>query len=302
METPKVYLIFDEISPRLRVVVSVLLISAGFLIQVSTRNILAGLPFIIFCALLNIVKSVSIKKVMADKLTWQGVTAQKIDEVIEHCRRVKKFRSGNLGCFVAFIIGVVFFGGFIFPVIQDLSPPFPVLATIANAFILFTGLILSGRKSAWIPRALDIKVGIIKGIIESTLVKDDPTLMAAPYLEIGDTGKGTFPNDTRILIKFKDAPDEFIGLQGQISINTVKSRNYPYFYVVIIARHAFKLFEKFKSTNVVLDNITIEQKRTAEVDVIVIRQTTTKTSGYHTDQKVRDRILSGSIKLAKRLV
>ena len=292
----------DRIDPRLRAIVSAVLIFTGFAFQLSTKNILAGIPFIILCVLLNMIKSISIKRVRPEKLKWEEVTEQKIGEVMEHCRRVKRFRSGNLGCFVGLIIALVFFGVFLFPVIEDISLPFPLVATVANAFILFAGLILGGRKSAWMPRALDTKIQIVRGIMESPLVKGDPDLSTIPYLEIGQTRQGTFPNDARVLIKLRDAPNEFIGLQGQISINAVKSRDYPYFYVVLIAHPGFKLFEKFKSLKVVLNNVTVEKRKTSEVDVIVLRQTTTKTSGYHTDQKVQDYILVKSIKAAKALI
>lgn len=302
MDDPKVYLILDRIDPRLRAVVSAVLIFTGFVFQLSSKNILAGIPFIILCVLLNMIKSISIKKIAAEKLVWKEVTEQKIGDVMEHCRRIKKFRSGNLGCFVGLIIGLVFFGIFLFPIIEDMSLPFPLVATGANAFILFAGLILGGRKSAWMPRALDTKIQIVRGIMESPLIKDDPDLSAIPYLEIGQAKQGTFPNDARVLIKLRDAPDEFIGLQGQISINTVKSRDYPYFYVVLLARPGFQLFEKFKSLKVVLNNITVEKKKTSEVDVIVLRQSTTKTSGYHTDEKMQDYILLNSVKAAKALI
>jgi hypothetical protein len=299
---PKVYLIFDQISARLRAVVSAVLIAAGFLIQLSTYNILAGMPFILFCGLLNIVKGISIKKAVPEKTEWQEVTKQKIDEVIEHCRKINKFRSGNLGCLIGLVVVLVFFGGFLFPVLQELRIPFPLVATIVNALVLFMGLALSGRKTAWMPRALDKKVEIVKYIIESPLIKKDPSVRAVPYLEIGHAQQGVFPQDARLLIKFMDAPDDFIGVQGQISINAVKSREYPYFYVVLIARHDFALFKKFRSLKIVLNNVTVEEKKTAEVDVIVLRQTTTKTSGYHTDQKMQEYILSNSIKAAKRLL
>ena len=292
----------DKINPRLRVVVSVVLIVAGFMIQISTRNILSGMPFIILCAFLNIVKGISIKRVATDKTEWQEVTPQKIDEVIEHCSKIKKFRSGNLGCLIGFVIFLVFIGGFLFPVIQEISIPFPLVATAVNAVLLFIGVGLSGRKTAWMPRALDTKVHVVKGIIDSKLVKSDPSIQAIPYLEIGHAPQGSFPNDTRVLIRFRDAPDDFIGAQGQISINAVKSRDYPYFYVVLVARPVFGLFKKFRSLKVALDNVTIEEKKTKEVDVIVIRQTTTKTSGYHTDGKMQDYILANSIRAAKKLL
>ena len=296
------YRFFDQISTRLRSMVSVVLIVAAFLIQTSTRNILAGMPFIVMCLLLNLIKGVSIKKTAPTDMTWKEVTPDRIDQVLEHCRKIKKFRSQNLGCFVGFIIGLLFFGFFLFPLFSALSISFALLAAIVDTLVLFSGLILSGRKSAWMPRALDLKAGIVKRFLESSMIKNDPGLHAMPYLEVGHTGEGDYPNDVRFLVKFKDAPDALIGLQGQISINTVKSRAYPYFYAVLIARPEFRLLDRFRSLKSQLHKITLETKKTKEVDVVVIRQTTTKTSGYHTNEKTQDYVMLNSIKLAKKLL
>jgi len=291
----------EKVSPQLRGVVSAMLIAAGYLIQLSTRNILAGMPFIVLCVLLNFMRGAAVNRVASEELQWQEVIPQKIDQVLEHCRRIKKFRSQNMGCFIG-LVAIIFVGSFLFPLLEDISLPFPLVAAIVNALILSSGLILSGGRSAWMPNALDIKAEIVKNIIESHLIKSDPSLQAIPFLEMGRVGKDTFPNDARVLIKFKDAPEEFIGLQGQISINTVKGRSFPYFYAVIIARPGFELFEKFKSLKSDLDTLTVEQKKTEEVDVIVLRQTTTKTSGYHTDEKTQEYILKEGVKAAKCLL
>ncbi|UCF71038.1 MAG: hypothetical protein JSW49_01820 [candidate division WOR-3 bacterium] len=301
MEDFRAYLILDKIGSRVRSAVSAVLIVSGFLLQLSTHNILAGMPFIILCVLLNLIRGISVKRVAAADLQWQDVTPQKIKHVLEHCERIKKFRKQNIGCFIALVIAVIFFGGFLFPIFEEISLPFPLIATIVNAFVLFGGLILSGRKSAWMPNSLDIKAEITMNILDSDMIKGDPGLQAMPFLEMGSAAQGTFPNDARVLIKFRDAPDAFIGLQGQISINTVKSRSFPYFYVVIIARPEFGLFKKFKGLKSDLDKLTVEQKKTKEVDVIVLRQTTTKTSGYHTDEKMREYILRQGIRIAKNL-
>jgi hypothetical protein len=298
----KTYLVLDKINPRLRAVVSALLIATGFLLQLSTKNILIGIPFIILCLVLNLIKSVTVKRVTPSQLKWQEVTPEKVEQVLAHCRRVKKFRSQNIGCYIGLIIGIFIFGIFLLPVFNELSVPFSLIVTIVNAVILFSGLMLSGRKSAWMPYALDIKAEIVKRIIELPGVNNDPSLQVIPYLEIGEAKNGSFPNDARVLIRFREAPDAFIGLQGQISINTVKSKQYPYFYVVLLARPAFGLFKKFKRLKLSLDNVTMEQKRAGEVDVIVMRQPTTKTSGYHTNQKTQDYILQNGIRVVKELI
>jgi hypothetical protein len=300
MADRKTYLILDKISPKLRILLSVLLIGTGFIFQLSSKNILVGLPFIIACVIINLLKGVSIKKVIPESVKWQEVTPEKIDQILSQCRKIKKFRSKDAGCFIIFVFVLMFVLAFSLPILSELSIPFALIATVVNAFILFAGLALSGRKSAWMPHALDIKARIVKRIINTSYIKNDPVLQAVPYLEIGNAKDGSFPNDTRILIRFKGAPKEFIGLQGQISINTVKGKPYPYFYVVLIARRGFDLFKKFGKHN--LDKLVIERKRTEEADVIVIRQKTTKTSGYHTNEGVQDYILESCVTLAKSVL
>ena len=108
MENHRSYLILDKISLRLRIFLSVLLIGTGFLFQLSTRNILAGLPFIIACLILNLIKGISIKRIRPGTLKWQEVTPKKIDEVLVQCKKIKKFRSKNMGCIIAVFILVIF--------------------------------------------------------------------------------------------------------------------------------------------------------------------------------------------------
>jgi hypothetical protein len=296
----RVYLVLDKITPQLRGFVSVLLVATGFVLQFSSKNILVGLPFIITCVILNLIRGVSIKQVHPLKYDWQEVTPEKIDQVLEHCKKIKKFQSGNVGCIITVFIIFIFGISFGAPLLHYIAKaPFPLLVAIINVVILFGGLALSGHKSAWMPSGLDIKTEIVKRLLDLPLIKKDPSLHPVPYLQIGKAKDGSLPNDARVLIKFKDAPSDFIGLQGQISINLVKSKQYPYFYVVLIAKPPFKLFEKFGKHSV--DKVVIEQKETTEVDVIVIRQKTTKTSGYHTDTSVQDYILSHGITLAKAL-
>ncbi len=285
----------------MRMFFSVLLVAVGFLVQLTTKNILAGLPFIIFCAVFNMLRGISIKRIVPKKLTWQEVTPAKIDDVISQCSKITRFRSSNTGCIVIVVL-LIFGFSFGAPVIFSLlsSTPFALVTTIINALILFAAMGLSGRKSAWIPHALDIKAKIVQRMLASPVFKNDPGVTVVPYIELGEEGAGTFPNDVRFLLKFKDAPDDLIGLQAQISINTVKGRPYPYFYVVLIAKHGFNLFKKF--TGKEPDKLVIEQKRTGEVDVVVIRQRTTKTSGYHTDEHVQDYILRQGIALTKQTI
>jgi hypothetical protein len=122
-----------------------------------------------------------------------------------------------------------------------------------------------------------------------------------PFLEVGQTKTGgTFPNDARLMVRFNQAPEDFIGVQFQISINNVKSTQYPYLYAVILAKPGFKLRDKFKDPKI--DNLIMENEEADEADVIVIRQFTTQTSGYHTDTKTQEYIVSGCIQAVKDML
>ncbi len=301
MQSDSIFVIFDKIDNRLRMGVSVILIVLAFLFQLTTRNVFAGIPFILGCVILNFMKGFKVQQAKGGKLEWQEVTPEKIDQVLEHCQKIKKFRGMGIGCVIAVICAFVFFFFICTPITQEIfRPSFTLSIFIINTVILFAGLMIGGQKSAWMPRGLDIKGEIVNRLINAAIVKSDPLLLPVPYLEIGTTKEGSYPNDTRFMIRVKDAPADFIGLQGQISLNSVKSSLYPYFYVVLIAKREFKLFDKIGKP--IFPKLLVERKETDEVDVIVLRQQTTKTSGYHTDVKVQEYILKSGIDLVKNIL
>ncbi len=298
MRSDSVYVVFDKIDNRLRTVMSVVLIWIAFAFQLATRSILAGLPFIIGCVILNFMRGFSVKKVSSTKLEWQEVTPAKIDQVSDHCARVRKFRSMGTGCAIGLVAGAFFFFIVCAPVIAEIvRPSFILYVLVINSVILFGGLLIGGQKSAWMPNSLDVKIEIVRRLTSSQIVKSDPWLIPACFLEIGTAEEGSYPNDTRFMIRFRDAPADFVGLQGQVSLNSVKSAVYPYFYIVIIAKHGFNLFDKVGEP--VFPRLVVERKETEGVDVIVLRQQTTKTSGYHTDAKAQEYITKSGIELAK---
>ncbi len=290
------YLFFNGIPRFLRMALSFILLLTAYLLQLSTRNVLTGLPFVIFCMIFNLIRNVSIKPVQALELKWQEVTESAIQQVNDQCRKIKKFQSANLGCVIGFLVFFVWFCIMFMPVLQL---PLRFSALIIDGIVLLSGLLLSGRRTAWQPAGLDTKIPIIQRILSSPQARD-PDLQFLPYLEIGKTKTGSFPNDTRILIRFRQAPETFIGVQIQISINNVKNTAYPYLYAVVAAKPAFKLYDRFQDPK--LKNVVVEKEDTGEVDVLVIRQITTRTSGYHTSTETQDYIIAGVILAAKQML
>jgi hypothetical protein len=112
----------------------------------------------------------------------------------------------------------------------------------------------------------------------------------------GDDGR--IPDDVKIRIHIKGRHPDFLGLYGHIVTNEVNGTAYPYFYVVLVAKKGFGLehaFNKFTPPK----KITKEFKIEGDVEVFVIRQTTSETSGYHTSDKQMGVILTEGVHLAE---
>jgi hypothetical protein len=78
----------------------------------------------------------------------------------------------------------------------------------------------------------------------------------------------------------------------------VNGTSYPYFYVVLVAKKSFGLgdaFNKFIPPAKIIKEFKIE----GDVEILVIRQATTKTSGDHTGDKQMGDILAAGINLAE---
>ena len=120
--------------------------------------------------------------------------------------------------------------------------------------------------------------------------------------EVAGRDESRTPIGARVFVRFPDGPEDFLGLQYQVAINEVQGSNYPYLYAVIVAQKSFRLLDEplaeyrrrltpanepggllgFLGLTSTKDRLTIEEGREDEVDVIIIRQHTTKQSGYHT--------------------
>jgi hypothetical protein len=110
-------------------------------------------------------------------------------------------------------------------------------------------------------------------------------------------------------INFKGHSEEFIGIQFQVSTNKIKNRVYPYFYVVLIAKKGFGLrkYERTYETNKRkgmtsffrggLAPIIGEFDIKGDVEILVLRQETTKTTGYETTPNDIKRIINMSVRI-----
>lgn len=111
-------------------------------------------------------------------------------------------------------------------------------------------------------------------------------------------GDKPIPVDVRLTVSVPDAPPEFLGLQIQVVLNHVQGTPYPYLYAVVVAKEnegLLPVFGRIQPPKGVIH----ERKTQEDVDVAIIRQHTTRTSGYHTKPAKSAKIIANAVEVAQ---
>ncbi len=152
---------------------------------------------------------------------------------------------------------------------------------------------------------LIIKIGLLEKVMG--LLASPSDVQVLPMLATRATKEDKrFPVDARLMLRLVGAPAGFLGIQVQIAINSVQGTDYPYLYCVLLARNEARFFAKAKQAVTAFpgfdrSGVTVEPSSEQGVDVLVVRQTTTRTSGYHTDPARAQSLVSFAVQLARKL-
>jgi hypothetical protein len=285
---------------NVRISLTLLLLIVGFFLQLLFMNPVYGIPFLLVGIGLVLVKGYDsrarIKSFDLDP-SWKTVTTDEIQEIEDLRKRSRKWDSDALDISNPLgFFSLIFFGGLAFAVavgLGVLSDDFRVTVILAvDTAIVLIPLWFSGIRRILKQPNLAIKVKIILNLSEefASLKKEDEKFKPALMLATGKKSE-TVPVDARFSVAFPDAPEGFYGLQAQINLNVVQGTSYPYFYCVLAAKPGFGL-SPYKNKIRLADNIICEYQKDKRAEVIVIRQHTTKKSGYHTKDPKCAEILS----------
>ena len=163
---------------------------------------------------------------------------------------------------------------------------------LLDAVILIVPHWLTGLRRKWRPVAIRETVDSLTVALAALQRYEKPPSQIQPLFLMAGEGKARVPVDARAFIRFPDGPEKFLGMQIQVSINAVQGTNYPYLYAVLVAKQGFGLLDQhLDQVREAAWNLTVEGSREKDVEVIVIRQHTTSTSGYHTGPIVCEQIV-----------
>ncbi|MBM3334738.1 hypothetical protein FJY63_08760 [Candidatus Sumerlaeota bacterium] len=102
------------------------------------------------------------------------------------------------------------------------------------------------------------------------------------------------------MAQFDNAPKDFMGIQVRVSLNDVQGTKYPYLYCVILAKPGFGLSQWKTQPKMGAGQVTTEYQESGEVELIVVRQTTTRRSGYHTNKAAQARVFEAAVEICRR--
>lgn len=289
-----------------RIKLIMVLFVTGFLGQLLL-NFWLGVVFLAVGTALGLINGYNAKTTPSGGEKWSQVTPDEYQKIKLKQKQLKKWDldvfdiTNPLGLFVFITIAALFFAGYIYLDIIRQSTLAKYMAI--NGLIIFLPLWISGVRNFLTKDKLIIKIELLEKIMMRLSTPSD--IQALPMLSVVNTKNGgNMPNDARLLVRFVNAPDYFLGMQVQISINDVQGRFYPYLYCVLLAKEGERLFEKKASFFIPIPGtgIVTEQTKSDDVDVLVIRQHTTKTSGYYTNPAQALSIVQQSILLARKLI
>jgi hypothetical protein len=174
--------------------------------------------------------------------------------------------------------------------------PFVMILAVDIGVLLLPHWVTGLRGIMTLPNLL-LKIKLIR-----KLLADIEGLIAqhqAEFFMLLKGGETKLPDDVKFRVKIQGQHPDFLGFYGQIVTNTVSSKTYPYLYVVLVAKQGFGLnrsFERYTPSR----KIVKEYKEEGDVEVFVIRQHTTRTSGYHTKYKDARRIFLEGLEVAEK--
>jgi hypothetical protein len=291
---------------RARLAASAALVAAGIALQVflSPMN-LAGLlavtlPWILAGSFLLLVRGYDAAPKSRRATNWEKTTRDRFREVRRLEQRVRRWDETlvDITC-VTGAFGLLLIAGLVagvaFAFSLWLGQAREVIVFAADAAALILPHWLTGTRRGWRPVALRQQIEALESALGVVEAQKSPPCQVQPMFRMAGKGQARMPMEARVFVRFPDGPDDFLGLQFQVALNNVQGTKYPYLYAVVIAKPSFGLAsrhgEAFRRS--LGGSFTVTADAAEDVDVIVVRQRTTRTSGYHTSPAAIRRLAAG---------
>ncbi len=240
---------------------------------------------------------------------WERTTLERFEEARHLDRQVRKWDQTmvDITCgtgLVSLVFLVILPVGLGFLILSSLEGGQSMAIVFAvDAALLFLPHWLTGLRLKWRPVSLKERIDALTTALDAIESREGPEFEIQPRFYMVGEGTDRVPLDARVFIRFPDGPEEFLGLQFQVAINNVQGTRYPYLYAVLVAKEKFHLIRDHRaSITAKNDHLDVSKSSGADVEVIVIRQVTTKKTGYHTNAKAIRKVAFAAFDSALRVI
>ena len=325
---PRFYLLPAATLPQ-RIGLALFAMAVGVFIQFRMFCWWAGAPFVLIGGLLFLCRGLTNRPAGATGREWQTVSLDQFRSAIALSDRVRAWKrdpfswSSGFGCFTFLALAAVVFGLVYWLAETGFIHDNTSFSLLADAACLFVPLYLTGRRRAWEPEHLRMKIEPLLHVGEWLENGHIKSVELAPMLETALMGGQRYPLDAKLMIRLNGAPDAFIGVQAQVSLNDVRGAKFPYLYCVLLAKPGSGMIAKArpfitqseeklglfadandkKNPDVRKPRYKEEVAETStkeDVEIIVIRQVTLR-KGYHTPPDSQIRVTAAALELAGRI-
>jgi hypothetical protein len=318
------------LSYRARMLLIVLFLLGGLALQLL-QSMRLGLLLLLIASLLSFVKGYRVVESASGGETWSRVTPDEYARVRQRSEQQKAWDrdwfdiTSSWGVLLFLVMAA--FCVFVWVALGRVAHPLARFYWLADCVVLLAPHWITGTRRYLKKDKLIIKIELLRQVLEALKAPSD--LQVFPMVATRETRGGhATPVDARLLVHVLNAPEWFLGLQVQVAINSVQGTDYPYLYAVLIGRKGGALPAAWARVKqavadaavapaslapaTFLDRLiekltgpkmpTFEHSAQEDVDVLVIRQTTTKNSGYTTNPEAAIRIVRIAADAARRIL
>jgi hypothetical protein len=288
------------IAPRLdypiRMGAAAALIAVGFLCQLFLLPgnlvlvLLVSLPPLLAGNCLLLVRGYdTTPKELGRKTEWVKTTRDRFLAARELEKKSRRWDETfvDVTCYTGFFfLLLISLGIVVFYFVLEANPATAFWAPVfgADVAVLLLPHWFTGTRRGWRPVELRQHIDALEPVLKTIDTFKEPPCQVQCMFEMTGKDKEKTPVGARVFVRFPEGPEDFLGVQFQVSLNNVQGTKYPYLYAVLVAKKGFGLTEAAikKICKSAERSLCIEKSEENDVEVVVIRQKTTKESGYHT--------------------
>ncbi len=280
----------NSVGYRRRLGLSALLFLSGLTLQFfwQVTFILTG-PLLLAGTLLLLIRGYDLEpEATTPSGEWEKTTRERFQDALDKEKKIASWDQSfsDITCGTGFgtlIFVVISVSAVVIKLADSWQTQYWASIFAGDAAIILLPHWITGTRRGWRPVSLSQEISAVETALDAIDRFDQPACQIQPLFDMAGKGNKQTPVSARAFIRFPDAPEEFLGIQFQVSLNNVQGTQYPYLYAVLVAREPFGLHRKCLDTiQKYCSEMTVETSTEGGVEAIVIRQPTTRTSGYHT--------------------